>query len=69
MYMQIFPLGRIRIKFSIINAHRKLVEKLIFVITDPTELTLVNMPMNTLYTYFMKFTFADKSIYKTRNNC
>ena len=40
MYMQIFPVGGIRIKFSTINAHRKLVEKLIFVVTDPIELTL-----------------------------
>jgi hypothetical protein len=60
MYMQIFPVCRIRIKFSTISARRKLVVKLIFVVTDPTERTLDHTRTNTLYTHFMKFTFANK---------
>lgn len=40
MNMQIFPLGGIQIKFCTINARRKLLEKLIFVVTNPIELTL-----------------------------
>jgi hypothetical protein len=68
MYMQIFPICGIRIKFSTINARRKLVEKLIFVVTDPTELTLEHKRTDTLYKYLVKFTFANKSIYKTSNS-
>lgn len=40
MYIQVFALGGIRIKFCSINARRKLLEKFIFVVTNLIELTL-----------------------------
>jgi len=60
--MQIFPVGGIRMKFSAINVSRKLVEKLIFVVTDPAVFTVEHKRTNTLYKIFVKFTFASKSI-------